>query len=170
MASTVVIVHGPTGLTGLKLELYAAGSDTIANTSGGDTLTEATNRHGHYQATVTQSLAGTYSAIIADSSGTGIGIFKVKLADDAGPYTCEEPSSVTDTSIAAAVWAFIGETGLSMLKIVRRILATTAGEEAGDSSSTTRKYLSPNESVTRVTATISGGRRSSVTYDDSDES
>lgn len=99
MANTVVIVFLSTGHTGWKLKLSAEGSDTVLNNSpGGDTLTEIAPNQ--YTATVDEALSGTFEAGIVDGSGNGKGRFKVTLADDVGPYYCEEPSTAAS---AAAV-------------------------------------------------------------------
>lgn len=84
MANTTVEAQLPPGLT-LTLELYPDGSDTIAN-GAGDTLTEATNRHGLYTATVTEALSGYYFAVIVDGSDVLIATGWVKLADDTSTY------------------------------------------------------------------------------------
>lgn len=116
MASTPVEARvGIDGLTGLKLKLYARGSDTLANSVGGDTLTEQTNRVGTYRATVTEALAGTYEAYVLNGDGDVIYTGVVDLVDDTSVYTIGEwVQGVTATvdigaadaaQIAAATWA-----------------------------------------------------------------
>lgn len=83
MANKTVAILAPTGLT-LTLEVYPDGSDTIANT-GGDALTEATNRKGLYTCTVTEALSGLHTAHIKQS-GTVIGVGFVYLVDEVGTY------------------------------------------------------------------------------------
>ena len=77
MASTLELL-APTGLT-LTVELYPHGSDAIANT-GGDSLTEATNRKGLYTATVAETLSGWHTAHIK-LSGTVITAGDVLMVD-----------------------------------------------------------------------------------------
>jgi len=77
MAATLELL-APTGLT-LTVELYPHGSDTIANT-GGDSLTEATNRKGLYTATVAETLSGWHTAH-AKLSGTVISAGDVNMVD-----------------------------------------------------------------------------------------
>lgn len=57
--ATTLELFAPSGIS-LTVELYPYDSDTIANT-GGDTLTEATNRKGLYTATVAETLNGWYT-------------------------------------------------------------------------------------------------------------
>ncbi len=90
MASTPIHFFAPKGLT-LKLELYPLGSDTIANTAGGDTCTEASNAHGSYTAPVTEAITGIHRAVVVDGSDNLIGNFFVKIvADDTTTYYCDE--------------------------------------------------------------------------------
>ena len=77
MASTLELL-APTGLT-LTVELYPHGSDAIANT-GGDSLTEATNRRGLYTATISETLSGWHTAHVK-LSGTVIAAGDVLMAD-----------------------------------------------------------------------------------------
>jgi len=78
MASTPVEARsGRIGISGGKLELYPLGSDTLANSVGGDNLIEETNRSGTYQAIVTEALIGTYEAYCL----TGTNIFYLGLVD-----------------------------------------------------------------------------------------
>lgn len=89
MATTVVECDGlPAGLT-LDLELYAEGSDTLANDGGADTLTEATNRDGLYTANVTEALTGWHYALIHDGSGNKIGDGWVYLLDTTDTFRVE---------------------------------------------------------------------------------
>lgn len=84
MASTPVQLQLPSGLTA-TLSLYAAGSDTLANSGGADTLTEATNAKGLYTATVTEALSGVYFAKVLVGSNV-VGTGWVALADDTTTY------------------------------------------------------------------------------------
>jgi hypothetical protein len=98
MATTPVQIEAPSGLT-LTLELYPHGSDTIANGEG-DTLTEETNRHGVYSASVTESLTGLHHAIVVDVSNNSIATYHVDLADTtaihyAGDIAASVQSGVT---------------------------------------------------------------------------
>ena len=88
MASTVVEVQLPTGLTA-TLSVYADGSDTLANSGGADTLTEATNRLGLYTATVTEALAGLHFVKILVGANV-IATGWVNLADDTSTYTVRD--------------------------------------------------------------------------------
>lgn len=85
MAQTLE-VRAATGLT-LTVQLYPYGSDTIANT-GGDTLTEQTNRKGIYQATVTESISGWHTAHVFES-GSCIAVHDVYLTNTATTHRCE---------------------------------------------------------------------------------
>lgn len=67
MASKTIEVDYVQGYTGLKVELYAHGTDTLSNT-GGDTLTEATNRKGVYTAAYAEAVTGLHRFLI--KSGT----------------------------------------------------------------------------------------------------
>ena|GEM_PF-6587290 len=88
MASTPVEIQAPSGRT-LTLELYPLGSDTIANT-GGDILTEHTNRKGFYQATVTESLSGWHHVLVKDGS-TPILVGYIYLTDTTSVHRPEAP-------------------------------------------------------------------------------
>ena len=76
--SATLELFAPTGLA-LTVELYPHGSDTIANT-GGDSLTEATNRKGLYTATVAETLSGWHTAHVL-LSGTVIAAGDVLMVD-----------------------------------------------------------------------------------------
>jgi hypothetical protein len=88
MANTVVEVLGlPTSLSGPLVKLFTRNSDTLLNT-GGDTLTERTNKKGAYTATVTEAIAGYVDAIVTLSDGT-TPIFSgviPNIVDDTGTY------------------------------------------------------------------------------------
>lgn len=88
MASTPVEIQAPSGRT-LTLELYPLGSDTIANT-GGDSLTENTNRKGFYQATVTESLTGWHQIVVKDGS-TAVANGYIYLTDTTDVHRTEAP-------------------------------------------------------------------------------
>ncbi len=86
MANKTVECSLPTGLTGCLLKLFDRGGDTLLNT-GGDTLTERTNAKGKYTATVTEALAGFYTAIVYLSDGTTpLDFGQVYLVDAVGTY------------------------------------------------------------------------------------
>lgn len=80
MATTPVEIILPSGLTA-TLSLYAAGSDTLANSDGADTLTEDSNALGFYTANVTEALDGIHKAkVLVGSSVIANGY--IDLADD----------------------------------------------------------------------------------------
>lgn len=87
MANTPVEVRAPSGLS-LTLELYPYGSDTLANT-GGDALSEATNRKGLYTATVTEPLAGWHTAHVKQGSAI-VAVYDIFLADTTDVQRCED--------------------------------------------------------------------------------
>ena len=93
MASTIVELQLPSGVSP-TLSLYADGSDTLANSGGADTLTEATNRLGLYTATVTEALSGLHFAKILVGSNV-LATGWVYLEDDTSTYTVvdEKPSA-----------------------------------------------------------------------------
>src|SRR5690606_39876610 len=98
MASTPVEIQAPSGRT-LTLELYPLGSDTIANT-GGDSLTEHTNRKVFYQATVTESLSGWHHVLVKDGS-TPILVGYIYLTDTTDVHRTENPPwSVLEGNVA----------------------------------------------------------------------
>ena len=84
MASTPVEIQLPSGVTA-TLSLYPLDSDTLANSDGADTLTEATNAKGFYTATVTEALEGIYRVkVLVGSTVLASGF--VRLYDDATTY------------------------------------------------------------------------------------
>lgn len=96
MANTTVELLAPPGQT-LTLELYALGSDVLANSGGADTLIEEANRHGLYTATVTESLAGWYSAHILNAGDALIAVGYVFLSDDTGTYRVMDAVDIPQT-------------------------------------------------------------------------
>lgn len=112
MATTPVEFRAPTGLT-LTLELYAYGSDTIGNT-GGDSATEATNRKGLYSASVTEALAGWYTAHVKSGS-TVIAVYDVFMVDDTSVHRCtdrpQDQAQETVASVTGAVGSVTGAVG-----------------------------------------------------------
>lgn len=84
MASTIVECELPVGSTA-TLELYADGSDTLANTGGADTLTAGVNRITLYTATVTEALTGLHFAQVK-SGGNVLRSGWVVLQDDTRNY------------------------------------------------------------------------------------
>lgn len=80
MATTPVEVILPSGLTA-TLSLYAAGSDTLANSDGADTLTEDSNALGFYTANVTEALDGIHKAKVLVGSNVVANGY-IDLADD----------------------------------------------------------------------------------------
>lgn len=99
-ATPVEIIHGATGLTG-TLKLYARGSDTLANpTGGGDTLTAQTNRPWVYRATVDEALTGLYEAVMVDGSGNVLFTGVIDLEDTTSVQTVAELSHTITNSAA----------------------------------------------------------------------
>jgi len=88
MANTPVVFDAPSGMN-LTLELYAWGSDTIAN-PGGDVATERVNNKGTYEAIVAESLTGWYHATIKDGDGNLIAKYMVYLTDTTSAHRCTE--------------------------------------------------------------------------------
>lgn len=106
MASTPVEIQLPSGLTA-TLSLYADGSDTLANSGGADTLTEATNRKGLYTATVTEALSGLHFAKVligANVVATGW----INLEDDTTTYSVGD--SKTDATNATSLASIVADT------------------------------------------------------------
>jgi hypothetical protein len=68
MSAIVEIIHGVAGITGVTLQLFARGVDTMVNGSG-DTLVEQTSRKGVYRATVDEPLTGLHEAYMVDGNG-----------------------------------------------------------------------------------------------------
>jgi len=83
MANTIVECMAPAGLT-LTLKLYAEGSDVESASSS---LVEESNRQGFFLATVTESLAGWFSANIITTAGSNlVASGWVYLADTTDSY------------------------------------------------------------------------------------
>lgn len=105
MSDTAVILFMAEDRTGWQLRLTDLGEATVLNNSpNGDTLAEGAP--GQYTATVSEALAGSYEAGLFDDSGACRGRGVVTLADDAGPYYCEDPSTAAkpgDTMVAGTV-------------------------------------------------------------------
>ena len=100
MANTPVQFYAPSGLS-LTLELYAHGSDVLAN-SGGDAAVEKTNCKGLYEATVAEALAGLFDAVI--KSGTDVvANYHVELADDTAIHRCGDwpVADVLDAAVSS---------------------------------------------------------------------
>jgi hypothetical protein len=104
MATTPVEFRAPSGLT-LTLELFAYGSDTVANT-GGDSATEETNREGVYQASVTEALSGWYTAHILSGSTT-LAVYDVYMVDDTSVHRCFDRSQDLAQETVADVTATV---------------------------------------------------------------
>lgn len=102
MADTTVQVIAPSGLS-LTVELYALGSDVLANGSG-DNLTEETNRKGLYAATVAEALSGIYSAHVKLGSAV-IAVGWLELADDTGTYVVEDSLALLQLDMGAGTGA-----------------------------------------------------------------
>jgi len=153
MASTVVAIDGlPAGLAGMTLELYANGSDTLANDGGADALTEETNRDGYYTATVTEALTGKHYALIHLSGGAKIADGYVYLADDTSTYRV-----VDDDPLGLIVEANGKVTAQEVLSV---LLAACAGVTA-DSGATLKD---PDGTATRIAATVdSSNNRTAIT-------
>lgn len=77
---TVEILLDQSGLSVLTVDLFPFGSDTRANGSG-DTMSEASNRKGLYQATVTEAITGLFTCHIYDD-GTLIKTGVTRFASD----------------------------------------------------------------------------------------
>ena len=102
MSTTPVQFTAPPGLT-LTLELYADGSDTLAN-SPADSCTEAANRDGFYTASVTEALAGEYLAVVK-VGGTALLHGWATMADTTTPVILRSERVNTQTAVAAAIAA-----------------------------------------------------------------
>ncbi len=87
MANTPVEVRAPSGLT-LSLELFPYGNDSLANT-GGDALSEATNRKGIYIAMIAEPLVGWFTAHGKLGSAL-LAVYDVYLTDDTNVHRCED--------------------------------------------------------------------------------
>lgn len=109
MANTVVVHFMATGRTDWELRLTNENASTVLNNSpSGDVLAEGAP--GQYVCTIDEALSGAKEAGLFDDNGDCRGRFKIKLADDVGPYYTEEPSSVLaevvdDTNELQADWA-----------------------------------------------------------------
>jgi len=83
MANSIVECMAPANLT-LTLKLYAEGSDVESASSS---LVEESNRQGYYLATVTESLAGWFSANVITTTGSNlVASGWVYLADTTDSY------------------------------------------------------------------------------------
>jgi hypothetical protein len=89
LANTIIEIRGmPSGRTGLLLKLFDVAGDTLLNT-GGDALTERSNKYGSYTATVTENITGKKDAFVYESDGTTVvfvGVTPSDLADDTSTY------------------------------------------------------------------------------------
>jgi len=91
MADTQVYAFVSDANIGRELRITDEGGTTVLNNSpGGDVLTSDVS--GRCETIISEALAGEYEAGIFDGS-TCWGRFKLVLADDDGPYYCEEPST-----------------------------------------------------------------------------
>lgn len=127
MSNTPIVVSAPTGLT-LTLELYPVASDVIANTAGGDALTESPNRKGRYVATVTEAIAGDHFAVIKSGSVLIANGWVLDLADTTDEqYVGDAVPSMADAITPAIIAGVIA--GLEGVQIVVPA-GTTAGSAA----------------------------------------
>lgn len=100
---TIEVPVGVQGRADLVLKLYALGADTLLNT-GGDALTERTNKKGFYTATVTENITGVNHVRVTDASDVAVwvGVTESALADDTGTYQCrndsDDVSGLVDTT------------------------------------------------------------------------
>tara|TARA_R100000808_G_C2129763_1_gene139201 strand:- start:551 stop:1285 length:735 start_codon:yes stop_codon:yes gene_type:complete len=92
MASTIFQAAVQVGLPSVTVELFADGSDSVANGSG-DSMAEETNRKGLYSATVTEALLGTFYCVVR-SNTTVVATGWVYLQDDANTYCMVEDKSL----------------------------------------------------------------------------
>ena len=180
MANTTIECAAPPGLT-LTVELYADGSDSIAN-GAGDTLTEATNRHGLYTATVTEALAGYYFAVIVDGSDNLIATGWVKLADDTSTYkvgervvaiegTLQQLDDLNNISTAKVNAEVVDGlqtdtpvAGVSVVESLRRIGAVVTYKISGAGTGT-ETFVPWDDGAETIVITVDGsGNRSAVTY------
>lgn len=105
---TVEILLDSSGLSVLTIDLFPFGSDTRANGSG-DTMTEATNRKGCYQATVTEAITGLHTCHIYDDGTlikTGVTRFP---SDSVGVYR------IVPIAMADMVYLYASESNASGL-------------------------------------------------------
>jgi len=92
MASTIFQAAVQVGLPSVTVELFADGSDSIANGSG-DSMAEEVNRRGLYLATVTEPLIGTFYCVVRSNS-TVVATGWVYLQDDSNTYCMVEDKSL----------------------------------------------------------------------------
>ena len=162
MATTPVQIEAPSGLT-LTLELYPHGSDTIAN-GAGDTLTEETNRHGVYSASVTESLTGLHHAIIVDASNNSIATYHVDLADTTAIHYAGDIAAFNNISVAD-ILAGTGDTGVSIAKCVEIVAALAAGKVSASSVAgvTTLTYKMRDGTTTSFTTVVTEADKTRAT-------
>jgi hypothetical protein len=100
--------------TGLTLTLWVYQDGVLINT-GGDSLTEIGN--GHFQATVAESLSGTYTAQIQNASGQVIaygdvdstGLYVGRLDSDRGVVVYPIQSTTVTRVAGTTLVAYVGE-------------------------------------------------------------
>lgn len=97
MANAIVELVAPPGMT-LTLELYAYGSDSLANSGGADTLVEATNLKGLYLATVTEGLTGWHRARVKSGSST-VAVYDVYMTDTTSRHRCVDGAQSQETRL-----------------------------------------------------------------------
>lgn len=160
MASTIVEFRAPAGLSTPTIQLFPYDSDTIANGAGGDSGTEATNRLGVYQATVTQTISGWHTAHVYES-GSLIGVYDLYLEDDTSTWRTFD--GARDFINALFDLANGVEASLTPREFMKVAAAALFGKSNGLEGSTA-VYRDTNDSKDRITATVDDdGNRSAVT-------
>lgn len=156
MASTTVEIDLQiSGLTGLTLHQFTRNTDTLVNTTGGDTLTERTNKLGWYTATVTEAVAGFVDAIALNATNDRMGGGVCFMADTTETYTVQSDQAQAIASVD----------GKTLQEATRYIAAAVAGELDGAGTGTERVF-GLDGTTARVKATIDGsGNRTVMAYD-----
>lgn len=84
MATQIIALQAPAGLDTPTLRVFPDGSDTAVSGSP-FTLTEATNRKGHYQASFTGTLSGLHEVVLY-SGANPVGAGWVMMTNASGTY------------------------------------------------------------------------------------
>lgn len=131
---TVEILLDQSGLSVLTVDLFQFGSDTRANGSG-DTMTEATNRKGCYQATVTEAITGLFTCHIYDDGvliktgvtrfgSDAVGVYRIvpwTMADVIYLYGAESSASGLADFVADYVESGYLASGLTITPLVASV-------------------------------------------------